>query len=253
MSIPSFDEIIEPNDQVEARKASLEALRALVGNVYPNKFVRSKISGVEDTITNLKAYAPVARIVNEIKAVVATLAERERPPAELKDALNERLKAFGSVRISGRLTTPTRGNFVHLTDGAGKLQIYCNKKGPLELVLNDGKDTLDEENGWNAWQLLDHGDFVGAEGYLFITNTGELSVHAEKLQFLAKAMLPMPDKMHGIADPEFQRRFRYADLIASSLQVKAEPPALAGGQDLPYQPPARAGGSPLTTSKVFWR
>jgi len=151
MSIPSFDEIIEPNDQVEARKASLAALKALVGNVYPNKFVRSKISGVEDTITNLKAYAPVVEIVDEIKAVVATLAERERPPAELKDALNERLKAFGSVRISGRLTTPTRGNFVHLTDGINKLQIYCNKKGPLALVLNDGNDTLDEENGWNAW------------------------------------------------------------------------------------------------------
>ena len=177
-------------------------------------------SGVEDTITNLKAYAPVVEIVDEIKAVVATLAERERPPAELKDALNERLKAFGSVRISGRLTTPTRGNFVHLTDGINKLQIYCNKKGPLALVLNDGNDTLDEENGWNAWQLLDHGDFVGAEGYLFITNTGELSVHVEKLQFLAKAMLPMPDKMHGIADPELQRRFRYADLIATTLQVE---------------------------------
>ncbi len=219
MSIPSFDEIIEPNDQVEARKASLAALKVLVGNVYPNKFMRSKISGVEDTITNLKAYAPVAEIVDEIKAVVATLAERERPPAELKDALNGRLKAFGSVRISGRLTTPTRGNFVHLTDGINKLQIYCNKKGPLALVLNDGNDTLDEENGWNAWQLLDHGDFVGAEGYLFITNTGELSVHVEKLQFLAKAMLPMPDKMHGIADPELQRRYRYADLIATTLQV----------------------------------
>ncbi|MEQ1606941.1 MAG: lysine--tRNA ligase [Pyrinomonadaceae bacterium] len=248
MSIPSFDEIIEPNDQTEARKASLAALKDLVGNVYPNKFVRSKVSGVEDTITNLKAFAPVVEIVDEIKAVVATLAERERPPAELKDALNERLRAFGNVRISGRLTTPTRGNFVHLTDGINKLQIYCNKKGPLALVLNDGNDTLDEENGWGAWQLLDHGDFVGAEGYLFITNTGELSVHVEKLQFLAKALLPMPDKMHGIADPELQRRFRYADLIASSLQVKAEPPASAGGPDSKAEPPASAGG-PLSTPK----
>jgi len=222
MNIPSFDEIVEPNDQTEARKASLDAMRALVGNVYPNKFNRSAISGVEDTITNLKAFAPVVEIVDEIKAVVATLAERERPPAEIKDALNERLKAFGNVRISGRLTTPPRGNFVHLTDGINKLQVYANKKGPLALVLNDGKDTLDEENGWAAWQLLDHGDFVGVEGYLFITNTGELSVHVEKLQFLAKAMLPMPDKMHGIADPELQRRYRYADLIASTLQIEHE-------------------------------
>ncbi|MBP6004415.1 MAG: lysine--tRNA ligase [Pyrinomonadaceae bacterium] len=222
MSIPAFNEIIEQNDQTEARLASLDALRQLVGNVYPNKFERSTLSGVEDTITNLKAFGPVAEIVDEIKAVVSTLAERERPPAEIKDVLNERLKAFGNVRISGRLTTPPRGNFVHLTDGINKLQVYCNKKGPLALVLNDGKDTLDEENGWAAWQLLDHGDFIGVEGYLFITNTGELSVHVEKLQFLAKAMLPMPDKMHGIADPELQRRFRYADLIASTLQIEHE-------------------------------
>ena len=100
------------------------------------------------------------------------------------------------------------------------MQVYCNKKGPLALVLNDGKDSLDEEKGWEAWQLLDHGDFIGVEGYLFITNTGELSVHVEKLQFLAKAMQPMPDKMHGIADPELQRRYRYADLIASTLQIE---------------------------------
>jgi lysyl-tRNA synthetase class 2 len=55
-----------------------------------------------------------------------------------------------------------------------------------------------------------------------LTNTGELSVHVETLQFLSKALLPMPDKMHGIADPELRRRFRYADLIASSLQVEHE-------------------------------
>ncbi len=222
MSIPAFNEIIEQNDQTAARSEHLGALRELVGNVYPNKFTRSAVSGVEDTITNLKAYPPVVEIVGEIAAVVATLAERERPPAEIKDALNERLKALGNVRISGRLTTPPRGNFVHLTDGINKLQVYCDKKGGAALVKNDGKDTLDTENGWKAWQLLDHGDFIGVEGYLFITNTGELSVHIEKLQFLAKAMLPMPDKMHGIADPELQRRFRYADLIASTLQIEHE-------------------------------
>ena len=57
---------------------------------------------------------------------------------------------------------------------------------------------------------------------MFLTNTGELSIHVEKFQFLAKAMLPMPDKMHGIADPELRRRYRYADLIASTLQVEHE-------------------------------
>jgi len=221
MSIPAFDEIIEPNDQTEARRASLDALRELVGNVYPNKFVRSTVSGSEDTITNILGHGPIVDIVAEIKAVVATLAERERPPAEIKDALNARLRELGTVRISGRLTTPPRGNFVHLTDGINKLQIYA-KKGTFALIRNDGRDTLDSESGWAAWELLDHGDFIGVEGYLFITNTGELSVHVEKLQFLVKAMLPMPDKMHGIADAEIRQRQRYYDLIGSSLQVGHE-------------------------------
>ncbi len=221
MHIPSFNEIIEPNDQTEARREHLDALRELVGNVYPNKFDRSRVSGVEDIITNILHFAPVVEIVGEIKAVVATLAERERPPAEIKDALNARLKEFGNVRISGRLTTPPRGNFVHLTDGINKLQIYA-KKATFALVKNDAENTLDEENGWTAFTLLDHGDFIGVEGYLFITNTGELSVHVEKLQFLAKAMLPMPDKMHGIADAEIRQRQRYYDLIGSSLRVESQ-------------------------------
>jgi lysyl-tRNA synthetase, class II len=219
MSIPAFDEIIVPNDQTEARHQHLASLRELIGNVYPNKFVRSAVSGSDDTITRLLNHQPIIDIVNEIKAVLATLADRERPPAEIKDSLNARLKEFGNVRIAGRLTTPPRGNFVHLTDGISKLQIYA-KKATFALVRNDAQNTLDDENGWAGWQLLDHGDFVGVEGYLFITNTGEVSVHVEKLQFLAKAMLPMPDKMHGIADPELQRRYRYADLIASTLQIE---------------------------------
>lgn len=218
MSIPEFDEIIETNDQTEARQASLDSLREMVGNVYPNKFVRTNISEKEDTITNLKAFGPIVKIVDEMREWKSAH-EGERPPSELKDALNARLKKFGHVRIAGRLTTPPRGNFVHLTDGMNKLQVYA-KNGLFSLIKNDGNDTVDEENGWAAWQLLDHGDFIGVEGYLFITNTGELSVHVEKLQFLVKAMLPMPDKMHGIEDAEIKQRRRYYDLIGSSLAVE---------------------------------
>ena len=219
MTLPQFDEIIEQNDQTAARREHLEKLRELVGNVYPNKFARSTITGREDTISSITAYRPVAEISHEMAEVKSKLNEGERPPAEIKDALNVRLRAFGNVRIAGRLTTPPRGNFVHLTDGMSRLQIYC-KKGQFALVRNDGHDSLDTENAWTAWGLIDHGDFVGVEGYLFVTNTGEVSLHVEKLQFLSKAMMPMPDKMHGIADPEIRQRQRYADLIASSLQVE---------------------------------
>ncbi|CAN5349495.1 hypothetical protein BH20ACI2_BH20ACI2_11020 [soil metagenome] len=221
MDVPGFTDIVEQNDQTAARREHLEKLQTLVGNVYPNKFERSNLSGAEDSISNLLRHKPVAAMVSEIKEVVSQLAERERPPAEIKDALNARLKELGNVRISGRLTTPPRGNFVHLTDGINKLQIYC-KKGAFSLIRNDAENSLDDENGWEAFSLLDHGDFIGAEGYLFVTNTGELSVHVEKLQFLAKAMLPMPDKIHGIADAEIRQRQRYYDLIGSSLQVEHE-------------------------------
>src|SRR6476620_11177206 len=222
MSIPQFEEIIETNDQTTARREHLDALRDLVGNVYPNKFERSKLTGSEDTITHLLAWQPVIDSTREMAELKATLGEGERPPAEVKDALNERLKALGTVRLAGRLTTPPRGNFVHLTDGKNKLQIYCDKKGGFALVKNDGEGTIDPDNGWTAWKLIDHGDFVGVEGYLFVTNTGEVSLHVEKLQFLAKAMLPMPDKMHGIADAEIRQRQRYYDLIGSSLAVEQD-------------------------------
>ena len=221
MAIPAFDEIIEQNDQTAARREHLDELRALVGNAYPNKFERSGLSGGEDTITAILEHGPVAGIAAEMADVRSKLGPGERPPAEVKDALNERLKGLGKIRIAGRLTTPPRGNFVHLTDGMRRLQIYC-KKGEFALVKNDGKGTPDEENGWTAWQLIDHGDFVGVEGYLFVTNTGEVSVHVEKLQFLAKAMLPMPDKMHGIEDAEIKQRQRYVDLIGSTLAVEHE-------------------------------
>ncbi len=219
MPIPEFDEIVETNDQTAARQEHLDALRELVGNAYPNRFERSELSGSVDTIAALIRWEPVARATAEMAEIKANLKEGERPPAEAKDAVNARLKELGTVRIAGRLTTPPRGNFVHLTDGISKLQIYC-KKGQFSLIKNDAENTVDADNGWAAWQLIDHGDFVGVEGYLFVTNTGEVSVHVEQLQFLAKAMLPMPDKMHGIADPEIRQRRRYADLIASSLQVE---------------------------------
>jgi lysyl-tRNA synthetase class 2 len=221
MHIPKFEEIIEPNDQTAARAEHLDTLRQLVGNVYPNKFVRSSVSGREDTITSILAYEPVAKIADEMAEIRASLKEGARPSAEIKDQLNARLKELGNIRIAGRLTTPPRGNFVHLTDGMNKLQIYA-KKADFSLVKNDGKDTLDAENAWAAWGLIDHGDFIGVEGYMFVTNTGEVSVHVEKLQFLAKAMLPMPDKMHGIEDPELKQRRRYVDLIGSSLAVEHE-------------------------------
>jgi lysyl-tRNA synthetase class 2 len=215
--------IIEDNDQSQARVEHLKQLEALVGNAYPNKFERTKISGTEDTISNILAFAPVAELAEELNA---SRVEGEKPDQDLKAHLNEKLKAFGNVRISGRLAVPPRvmgkAAFVHLSDGINRLQIYVRKQD-ARVLSNDTLQPIEgEDAAWDAFKLLDHGDFIGAEGFLFLTNTGELSVHVETFQFLSKSLLPMPDKMHGIADPELRRRYRYADLIADSLKVEHE-------------------------------
>ncbi len=240
--------IIDDNDQVQARVEHLKELETLVGNSYPNKYERSKISGAEDTISNLLNYQPVAEIAEEFEAHKAELKEGEKPDQELKAALNEKLKAFGSVRISGRLAVPPRvmgkAAFVHLSDGVSRLQIYVRKQD-AKPISNDTLQTIDEEGkAWEVFGLLDHGDFVGVEGYLFLTNTGELSVHVETIQFLAKSLMPMPDKMHDIGDAEISRRYRYVDLIASSLRNKT---------DDEIEEEKRTGVSKLTTREVFER
>ncbi len=215
--------IIDENDQVSARVEHLRELEKLVGNSYPNKYERSNITGKEDTISNIHEFAPVMELVKQLKD---NTPEGEKPDQEFKAQLNEKLKDFGNVRVSGRLAVPPRvmgkAAFVHLSDGINRLQIYVRKQD-AKIISNDTMQAIEgEEMAWDVFKLLDHGDFIGAEGFLFLTNTGELSVHVETFQFLAKALMPMPDKMHGIADPELQRRFRYADLIASSLQIEHE-------------------------------
>jgi lysyl-tRNA synthetase class 2 len=195
MSIP----FIEENDQTIARRQHLDALHELVGNVYPNKFERSRVADPnrEDTIT---------AIVEKFKS----------------DQANEYLNSF-TVRLAGRIATPPRvmgkAAFVHLSDGVSRLQIYI-RKSDVTGVRNEAEGG--EVDGWALFQLLDHGDFIGVEGFLFVTRTGELSVHVQKLQFLSKALLPLPDKMHGIHDPEIRQRQRYADLIAGSLKLEED-------------------------------
>jgi lysyl-tRNA synthetase class 2 len=212
LSIP----FIEDNDQTLARREHLEALRALVGNVYPNKFERSQVveAGREDTITSIgekfHGYEPKA-------------SEGGRPAAEEIELANQQLNQI-AVRLAGRIASPPRvmgkAAFVHLSDGVARLQVYV-RKADVKATNNDTRATIEDENaGWELFGLLDHGDFIGVEGYLFVTKTGELSVHVQTLQFLAKALLPLPDKMHGIHDPEIRQRQRYADLIAGSLKLE---------------------------------
>jgi lysyl-tRNA synthetase class 2 len=213
-----LNEIIGENDQIRARTEHLEELRRLVGNVYPNRFERSEVvePGREDTIS---------AIVEKFHHFEPQVVDGQRPAPEEIELANQQLNAI-TVRVAGRIASPPRvmgkAAFVHLSDGVARLQIYI-RRADAKAVNNASRQLIAEEGkGWELFELLDHGDFIGAEGYLFITKTGELSVHVTSLQFLAKALVPMPDKMHGIHDPEIRQRQRYADLIAGSLKLEHE-------------------------------
>ncbi|MGH9412631.1 MAG: amino acid--tRNA ligase-related protein, partial [Terriglobales bacterium] len=110
-----------------------------------------------------------------------------------------------AVKVCGRLMTfrpHGKAGFGHLHQNGERLQIYVRQ------------DAVDEAS-FALWKSLDLGDIIGVEGYLFRTRTGELTVHVTGLQLLAKDLLPLPEKWHGLTDVEARYRQRYLDLIAN--------------------------------------
>ena len=102
------------------------------------------------------------------------------------------------IRVMGKIS------FADLEDGTGTLQVVLRR------------DDLPEGFYDNLWKkAIDLGDFISATGKLFVTKTGELSVESHAVQFLSKTLKPMPDKWHGMRDPEKRYRRRYVDLIAN--------------------------------------
>jgi lysyl-tRNA synthetase, class II len=109
------------------------------------------------------------------------------------------------VRSAGRIVALRphgKAAFAHIAGGGGRLQIYVRQ----DVV---GEDT------YKLFKLLDLGDIVGVSGHLFRTKTNELSVKVEKIELLSKALLPLPEKWHGLADIEQRYRRRYLDLIVN--------------------------------------
>lgn len=109
------------------------------------------------------------------------------------------------VRVAGRIVALRphgKAGFGHLAGDGGKLQFYVR----LDAV---------GERAFKLFQLLDLGDIAGVSGHLFRTKTNELTVKVEHLQLLTKALLPLPEKWHGLADTEMRYRRRYLDLIGN--------------------------------------
>src|SRR5204863_6594680 len=114
------------------------------------------------------------------------------------------------VKIAGRIMAVRefgKTSFLVLSEKTSRIQVYCRK------------DTLPERE-WELYKNLDVGDWISAEGVVFRTKTNELSVKAQHIDFLVKAMRPLPSKWHGLTDVEQRYRQRYVDLIVND-DVKA--------------------------------
>lgn len=110
-----------------------------------------------------------------------------------------------TVTIAGRIMAIRvmgKAAFAHLQQAGKRLQIYVKKD-----AVGDA--------GFELFKLFDIGDHIGVTGYLFRTRTNELSVHVEQMKFLAKDLLPLPEKWHGLQDVELRYRQRYVDLAMS--------------------------------------
>src|SRR5579863_4420179 len=110
-----------------------------------------------------------------------------------------------TVAVAGRIMAiraQGKAGFATLQQEGERLQIYVR----LDAV---------GEQGFALYKLLDLGDHIGVSGYLFRTRTGELTIHVERITFLSKAMLSLPEKFHGLSDVELRYRQRYVDLFTN--------------------------------------
>ncbi|WP_294945928.1 lysine--tRNA ligase [Sulfurivirga sp.] len=163
----------DENRIIAERREKLRALREQ-GNAYPNTFRREHLA------------ADIHAAYDDWDA--------------------ERLEAEGPIRvkIAGRMMTRRimgKASFATLQDMSGRIQIYVTRDDLPEGVYNQQ---------FKKWDL---GDIIGVEGWLFKTRTGELTVRADHVELITKAIRPLPDKFHGLQDQELRYRRRYLDLI----------------------------------------
>jgi len=124
---------------------------------------------------------------------------------EYGDKSKEELEALSvNVKVAGRMMAKRlmgKASFTQLQDMSGKIQLFLQRDALPEGVYNEG---------FKKWDV---GDIVGAEGILFKTKTGELSVKVSDIRLLTKSLRPLPEKFHGLSDQETRYRQRYVDLV----------------------------------------
>ncbi len=164
--------------QMTLRKEKLQSLADKNNGIsHPNSFRRNAVA-------------------NDLQKKYANLTKTELEDLENK----KRYSVTGRVvlrRVMGK------ASFLTLQDYSGRVQVYLKKSELPEVQYDTFKN------------LCDIGDIVGVSGAMFKTNTGELSVEANYFEVLTKAIRPLPDKFHGLADQEMRYRQRYVDLITN--------------------------------------
>jgi lysyl-tRNA synthetase class 2 len=142
---------------------------------------------------------PYPRRVDVDATIDAIVAEHGNRTTEELEAAQIRTRTAGRILA---IRSFGKANFLVISDGRARIQVYVKQ------------DALSERD-FKIFKLLDFGDWIGVEGRLFRTRTNELTIWASKLEFLAKCLLPLPEKWHGLQDVEIRYRQRYLDLIVS--------------------------------------
>jgi lysyl-tRNA synthetase class 2 len=201
--------------------------------VFQSEFERDLFTQRQETLKKIEALGQ--RAYPNSFAATHTLAEiREKYDAATGESLEaERVNVTVAGRIMAKRAQGKAG-FAQLQQNGERLQIYVRK------------DAVGDQ-GFELYRLLDLGDHIGVSGYLFRTRTGELTVHVEIITFLAKAMLALPDKFHGLADVELRYRQRYADLIMNGVLNEEAQPA----EDTENPQPAEETRKPIRVRDVF--
>ncbi|MBI2563783.1 MAG: lysine--tRNA ligase [candidate division NC10 bacterium] len=161
-----------------------------------NAFIRERLKKLEelsrDGIDPYPSTFPITHLAGDLTGRYATADEAA-------------LAAAGPVTLGGRVLSLRghgKASFAHLKDQTGKIQIYV-------------RQDVVGESAYHLFRRVDVGDFLGVQGRLFRTKTGELTIQVEHLTLLAKSLRPLPDKWHGLSDVEVRYRQRYVDLIAN--------------------------------------
>ena len=161
----------------------------------------------------IDAYPAALYPVNTTSAYI-----KENYKGESSEYTDPEKKLFGDVCLAGRIMSIRdmgKANFAVLQDSLGKIQFYIKQDD-----ICTGEDKTLYQTVWK--KMIDIGDIIGIKGYVFITKTGEISVHVREFTLLAKSVHPLPvvkekdgEAYDEVTDPEFRYRQRYADLIVN--------------------------------------